>query len=97
MGFSLPWTEEEINTLVRCFKEGMNNAEIAQEVGRPENGVKNILRTRRKQLGLPKRPKTSYSRKRKSEDIPPSAFDIAYHGPVPCGHWLVTKPWGIRK
>ena len=24
----------------------------------------------------------------------PSEFDALWHGNVPCGHWMITNPWG---
>ena len=95
-GYSKPWTDEEYDMLVKLYLEDKSNYEIALAVGKTQAAVKAQIVKVRKERNLPYRDKAvSYMKRR---DLPKieTEFDRAYHGSIPCGHWLITKPWSKR-
>lgn len=96
------WTKEEIDNLVKLYLEGVPLEELAEEVGKSYPSTKaKITALRKGGMDIPYRDQKLIQAKRRKTlatgEKKRTPFDIEYHGPVPCGHWLVTKPWGIRK
>ena len=93
-GYNVPWTKEEIETTVKMYKEHKTNSEIGVAIGKTQDAVKTKLGKLRKQFDLAPR-NQSLLRKGSKADLPKgmSAFDRDWHGSVPCGHWMITKPW----
>ena len=96
-----PWSQESLDKLVKLYREGVKLEELADHLGKSYCCVKAMLSSlRKKGVNLPYRDRKTYaSKKRKDKNRSgpvETAFDKLYHGPVPCGHWMITKPWGLR-
>ena len=93
-GYNVPWTQEEIETTVKMYKEHKTNYEIGCEIGKTGDAVKTKLGKLRKQFDLP--PRSQALLKKGNKKSPPkgvSPFERDWKGPVPLGHWMITKPW----
>jgi len=93
-GYNVPWTQEEIETTVRMYKENKTNLEIGIEIGKTGDAVKTKLGKLRKQFDLAPRNQSLLRRGTKSA-VPKgmTPFERDWQGSVPCGHWMITKPW----
>jgi hypothetical protein len=93
-GYNVPWTEEEIETTIRMYKDHKTNFEIGSVIGKTPDAVKTKLGKLRKQFNLPPRDQ-SLLRKGTKADVPQgmTAFDRDWKGSVPFGHWTITKSW----
>ena len=92
------WPQEQLDKLVKLYLEGMNLEELADAVGKSYCATKGMLTALRKRgVHLPHcDQKISQAKRREtlaSGEKKLTEFDIAYHGRVPCGHWMITKPW----
>lgn len=82
------WTPEQIETFVTMWKEGYYTKDIAKELGKTHASVKMFSQRHRETLGLEQRlDVTKRPRSRRA------GFDREWYGPVPFGHWALTKPW----
>ena len=94
---SQAWHEEEIEILVDMWKKGFTTKQIAHELGRTQIQVKSFASRRRDEFGL--EPRTQFSQRRDAQDKKSEYdkwLDKMWKGPVPFGHWTITKPWGKR-
>ena len=95
-----PWTQEEIDNLVKLYLEGIPLEDLAAEVGKSYCSTKAKLTTLRQNgVNLPYRDqKVSQARRRATEtgEKKITAFDREYQGVVPFGHWTITKPWRLH-
>lgn len=83
------WTKEEVDTLVQMWKDGVSSGTIATTLNRRRSAISQYLCRHREKLGLEKRMEPVGGRPKKKT----GSFEEAWHGPVPCGHWMITKPW----
>jgi len=93
-GYNVPWTEEEIETTIRMYKESKTNYEIGCAIGKTGDAVKTKLGKLRKQFNLA--PRSQSLLKKGNRRRPPkgmTSFDRDWQGSVPFGHWMITKPW----
>jgi len=93
-GYNVPWTQEEIETTVKMYKEHKTNHEIGCAIGKTGDAVKTKLGKLRKQFDLA--PRSQALLKKGNKKGPPkgvSPFERDWQGSVPCGHWMITKPW----
>jgi hypothetical protein len=92
------WTQEKVDELIKLYKEGLTFEEISLKIGISYDSTKAKLTALRKSgVDLPYRDPKVLAKKR-LETIAkggkaPSEFDREWHGPVPFGHWMITKPW----
>jgi hypothetical protein len=82
------WSHEDIDLLCKLWKEGVATKEIAKKVQRKQPAVIKYVSRNRKKLGLEQRGMTPSGRKPN-----PYSFDELWSGVIPCGHWMITKPW----
>ena len=87
MGIST-WTEKDVNTLVKMWKEGVSSNKIAAYLKRRPSAITQYVCRHREKLGLEKRANAFGGRPRQG------GFEKQWHGVVPLGHWMITKPWG---
>ena len=80
------WTEEEVNALVQMWNDGVSSSIIATKLNRRRSAVSQYLCRHRDKLGLKKRMEARPRKKTRG-------FEEAWKGPVPHGHWMITKPW----
>lgn len=93
-GYNVPWTQEEIETTVKMYKEHKTNYEIGCAIGKTGDAVKTKLGKLRKQFDLA--PRSQALLKKGNKSSPPegvSPFERDWKGSVPFGHWMITKPW----
>jgi hypothetical protein len=81
------WTKDDVDTLVKMWKSGMSSNKIADKLKRRRSAVTQFICRNRVKLGLEKRGHDFGGRPKRG------TFDQQWHGPVPCGHWMITKPW----
>lgn len=82
------YTDREVRVFVDMWHKGFTASEIADKLGGSVNSIRQFACRYRKKYGL---------EKREGGNAPPRKnFDKAWHGVVPCGHWMITKPWGNR-
>jgi len=84
------WTKEEIDTLVKLWKEGVSSNKIAAKLKRRRSAITQYVCRHREELGLAHRANTFGGRPRRGD------FDTQWRGVVPFGHWSITQPWGRR-
>jgi len=83
------WTNEEVDTLVQMWKDGVSSGTIATKLNRRRSAISQYLCRHRDRLGLEKRMEPVGGRPRKKM----GGFEEAWKGAVPCGHWMITRPW----
>lgn len=93
-GYNLPWSKEEIETTIEMYNDHKTNHEIGLAIGKTGDAVKTKLGKLRKQFGLAPRNQSLLRRGAKSA-VPKgmTPFERDWQGSVPCGHWMITKPW----
>ena len=82
------WSKEDVDTLVKLWKEGVSSNKIAAQLNRRRSAITQFLCRNREKLGLEKRRNAVGGRPKQDP------FEIQWAGKVPRGHWLITKPWG---
>ena len=87
------WTDEDVDTLVKLWHEGVAVKKIADTIGKSHNSTKMYVQRHREALGLDKR---EFVRVERAKAQCPE-FDRKWYGSVPCGHWMITKPWKKRQ
>ena len=87
------WPEEKIKLLVDLYKEGVTYEEMSYRLDKAPSSVKSMLSTVREQYNWPYRAPKQVKPKRKRGTVI-TRFDKEFSGPIPCGHWMLTKPWG---
>lgn len=87
------WTKEEIDTLVKMWKDGVSSNKIASKLNRRRSAISQYLCRNRDKLGLKKRAEAVGGRPRKMT----GSFEESWKGPVPRGHWMITKPWSSHE
>jgi hypothetical protein len=100
-GGSAPrWPEEEILAMIDLYCAGTSNHDIALELGRTIPQVKAMMGKVRKKRNLPFRDAEQIKNTRKrtielggAAALTPTELDADWQGPVPFGHWMITKPW----
>ena len=89
-----PWTKARIEKLVTLYKEGITLDNIAEMLDTPVTTIKSRLRIVRDEYNLPYRdPSQGHRKKRKKNVI--TDYDKAFSGPIPCGHWMLTRKWEL--
>ena len=86
------WTNSEIDTLVSMWNADCPSVDIANALNRKRSAISMFVSRHAKELGIKQRMHLCYGSRPKSPKIVP--FEKQWAGPVPCGHWMITKPWG---
>lgn len=86
------WSKKEIDTLVTMWKADRPSVEIAEKLNRKRSTISMFVSRHAKELGIEKRMHLCYGGRPKSTKL--LSFDKQWHGSIPCGHWMITKPWG---
>ena len=92
------WPQERVDRLIQLYRDEIPLKQMAVELGVSYGATKAMLTAlRHRGYDIPLRDqKRAQARRRatlKSGQKVVTDFDRAYHGPVPCGHWAITKPW----
>jgi len=92
------WPQEKVDRLIKLYLDEIPLKQIAVEMGISYGSTKAMLTAlRHRGYDIPLRDqKRAQARRRatlKSGQRVVTDFDLEYHGPVPCGHWMITKPW----
>lgn len=95
------WTPEDIEELIKLYLEGIPLEALAERVGKSYASTKaKITSLRKSGVDLPYRDqKLIQSTRRKTLNLGEkkvTPFDKEYAGPVPFGHWLITKAWPYK-
>ncbi len=90
------WPEELTNKMLGLYFDGETNVAIAEAIGKSLCSVKQQLSKVRRERKLPYRDIKQIVANRGKDKVV-SAFDKAYHGPIPCGHWLICKKWELTQ
>ena len=86
------WSKKEIDTLVTMWKADRPSVEIAKALNRNRSTISMFVSRHAKELGIEKRMHLCHGGRPKSTKL--LSFDRQWAGPVSCGHWMITKPWG---
>lgn len=84
------WTKKDVDTLCTLWKEGVSSNKIAVVLKRRRSAITQYLCRNRDKLGLKKRAERIGGRPKKD---PKDNFEERFKGPIPRGHWMITKPW----
>lgn len=95
------WTPEEIEELVKLYLDGVPLEDLAEQVGKSYASTKaKITSLRKGGRDLPYRDQKLIQAKRRKTlatgEKRVTPFDKEYQGPVPFGHWLITKAWPYK-
>jgi len=86
------WSDEQIEDLVRLCNEGVPHDEVGRRIGKSGHAVRQYVSLNGKKLGIvPRKVRVRTQAPRRKLN---TEFDKAWHGNVPYGHWMITKPWG---
>ena len=85
------WTKEEVDTLVKMWKDGVSSGVIATRLKRRRSAISQYLCRHRDRLGLEKRAEPFGGRPKRTT----GGFEESWKGPVPRGHWMITQPWRL--
>ena len=86
VGWKRTYTDEHIKTFVSMWHNGHTAPEIANALNKSVNSIRQFASRHREQYDLEKR--------EAGRHVPRDSFDKLWHGVIPCGHWMITKPWG---
>lgn len=78
--------EEHIAIIRKMRREEATLSDIAAAIGRTTSAVSHFIRAHGSKYGI--------ERQRRLKSGPNSEFNKQWRGPVPLGHWMITKPWG---
>ena len=84
------WTKQDVDTLVKLWKEGVSSNKIAAHLNRRPSAITQFVCRNREKLGLEHRASTFTIRPRRGD------FESQWSGPVPRGHWFITQPWPYK-
>ena len=87
MAFKKQYTEKDIETLVHMWGDGYTATEVGNAIGKSMASVRQFIHRNRKKYDLEVKEGGRY--------VPRQSFDKQWHGAIPCGHWMITKPWRL--
>ena len=85
MAFKKQYTEKDIETLVHMWGDGYTATEVGNAIGKSMASVRQFIHRNRKKYDLEVKEGGRY--------VPRQSFNKQWHGSIPCGHWMITKPW----
>lgn len=83
--FQRQYSDKDIETLIKMWEEGATAVEIGDAIGKSKYSVRQFMNRNREKYG--------FKKKGPGRPFLKNAFDKEWHGVVPCGHWMITKPW----
>ena len=87
----LLWNTARQEKLVYLWEQDIPAEQIGKELGVTKRSVQRYVAKNRDRLGLQPR----YGRLPAGR--PHNTFEKEWYGPVPFGHWALTKPWKLTK
>lgn len=90
---SKKWPQARIDKLVDLYKQGITLDNMSEMMDTPITTIKSKIRDIREEYNLGYRDPKQVKRKARPRTVL-TEYDIAFSGPIPCGHWMITKPWG---
>ena len=82
------YTDDQVKIFVDMWHQGFTASEISDRLGGSTNSIRQFACRYREKYGLAKC---------EGGNTPPRKdFDKLWHGVIPCGHWMITKPWGKK-
>lgn len=85
MMFERQYTDDDIRIMLRMWQEGATAVEIGDKLRKSQYSVRQFMHRNRKKYG--------FEKKAKGRPFLKVTFDKSWHGVIPCGHWMITKPW----
>ena len=95
MNTKLLWTEEQKRLLVKLWKERYTAQYIGKKIGKKPQAVRQYVSRNKHKLGLTARDFTNW--KNVKDKLGHERFNEQWHGSVPRGHWMITKPWKVQR
>ena len=86
------WTEEEKELLVKLWRLKYTAKYIGDRLNRKPQAIRQFVSRNKEELGLRNRDFKNW--KNVKDKLKPERFDEEWHGIIPRGHWMITKPWG---
>ena len=92
------WTQKQIDELLKLYKEEVPLKEMAVKINKSYGSVKAMLTVlRQRGYDVPYRDQKRAQARRRMRQTDGekvlTKFEIEYHGSIPLGHWMITKPW----
>ena len=79
------YQDKDIKTVIQMWGDGYTATEIGNAIGKSMQSVRQFVHRNREKYDLEK--------KEGGRHAPRSSFDKQWHGAIPFGHWMITKPW----
>lgn len=75
--------QQKIDIIRKMRRENATLQEIADAVGLTRSSVAHFVKRHGATYGIEVRQRAAPN------------FDKLWHGVIPCGHWMITKPWRL--
>ena len=79
------YQDKDTKIVIEMWGNGHSATEIGNAIGKSMQSVRQYIHRNREKYGLEK--------KEGGRHRPISEFDKQWHGAIPFGHWMITKPW----
>jgi hypothetical protein len=83
--FTRQYSDKDVKKLIKMWEEGSTAVEIGDAIGKSKYSVRQFMHRNREKYG--------FEKKQPGRPFLKATFDKQWHGVVPCGHWMITKPW----
>ena len=96
MAANKQYSDKQVKTLIEMWEAGNTTAEIGKAIGKKKHSVAQYIHRNRSKYNLEKRDPIRYGYEKKHSStgfVNSPTFDEHWKGPVPLGHWMITKPW----
>jgi hypothetical protein len=76
--------QQTIDIIRKMRSKDATLQEIADAVGLTRHAVSHFVKRHGRNYGIAVRHRSA------------PEFDKAWHGVIPCGHWMITRPWSTQ-
>jgi hypothetical protein len=83
--FQRKYSDDDIKLMMKMWQDGHTAIEIGDKLRKSEYSIRQFMNRNRK--------KYNFEKKQPGRPFLKCSFDKAWHGVIPCGHWMITKPW----
>jgi len=80
------YSQDDIDLIRRMRAKGATLTQISDKVGKTYGSICNFIQQQGHLHGIEVAVKVKHK----------GGFDKEWHGVIPCGHWMITKPWGKK-
>ena len=80
------YTQDEIDMIRKMRAKGATLTQISDKVGKTYGSICNFIQQHGHRHGIEVAVKVQHK----------GGFDKEWHGVIPCGHWMITRPWSTQ-